>query len=132
MLYEVVDPERRAERGPFYDTLSLAMSNAGADLEVYEVETAEPHDRLVCCWPDEEFEPAAKRPTSSEEWRGLARRTATLILAETGVLGPNALDRDGLLSLMSAAWMQGVTYGSNETLEEARKAFERIGTESRR
>ena len=61
---------------------------------------------------------------SAQDWRGHAEREASAILNETGVLGPNVLDRTGLVKLMAAAWLQGVNYGAHTTLNMAEQAFE--------
>ena len=64
-----------------------------------------------------------------QDWSGHARREAVAILAEAGVLGPHALDRDTLISLLASAWLQGVNYGAHTTLAQVEIAFDGMKAE---
>ena len=68
---------------------------------------------------------------SEQDWKARAEREAAAILAETGYAcyGFVPHRRDALISLLAAAWLQGVSLGCHETLAAAEMAFERVQAE---
>jgi hypothetical protein len=70
----------------------------------------------------ESVEQAALRRAESD-WRGRARREAAAMLAGMEVV---TLGHDRLISMLAVAWLQGVNYGSHDTLAHAEAAFDRL------
>jgi hypothetical protein len=67
---------------------------------------------------------ALRRAATSFGWTDRAAREAAAILDGHGLV--QAFNRDTLISLLSVAWLQGVNYGSHETLASAEQAFDRL------
>lgn len=117
MPYEVVDPAEREERGVIHRTLTAAMVNAGPRLEVWELADDDAQTRMVMCWPDPEFEPAAVMNEEQtkrfvHENIGRAEREATAILAEHNPVPP-----DKVHALVSLAWGRGFIAGFTKGTE---------------
>ena len=59
-----------------------------------------------------------------------ARREGVAVLDGSGALNPpTATSRDVIVALLAVAWLQGVNYGSHETLAAAEEAFDRARAE---
>jgi len=65
---------------------------------------------------------------SGIDWQARARREAAAIIAEAH---PNTSVQEypALVSLVAIGWLQGVNYGSHETLAAAEEAFDRARAE---
>ena len=65
---------------------------------------------------------------SGIDWQARARREAAAIIA--GAL-PDVTGRtyEAFVSLVAIGWLQGVNYGSHETLAAAEEAFDRARAE---
>ena len=61
---------------------------------------------------------------SETDWQGRARRESVAILSEVNV--NRSVAYDDLVSLMAIAWLQGVSLGTHETLNEAEIAFAKL------
>lgn len=59
---------------------------------------------------------------SEVDWRARARREAAAILSEVGHCGPD-VSYDTLVGLLAMAWLQGVNFGSHETLATVEQTF---------
>lgn len=111
MPYEVVDPAERDERGTIHRTLTEAMVAASPTAEVWELADDYEQTRMVMCWPDPEFQPAAAA-TVAETTRfvkdhiGRAEREASTILAEH-----SPVNADQWHALVSLAWGRGFIAG---------------------
>ena len=64
---------------------------------------------------------------TADEWRHRAEREAAAILAEAAV--GRSQSYEDVLSLVAVGWLQGVSLGQHETLQEVNRAFERIREE---
>jgi len=68
---------------------------------------------------------------SGIDWQARARREAAVIVTNAVPLvhasAPAQYDR--LVSLVAIGWLQGVNYGSHETLAAAEEAFDRARAE---
>lgn len=111
MPYEVVDPAARGERGTMHPTLTQAMVAASPGHEVWELADDSEQTRMVCCWPDYEFAPAAgphvqRTERFVREHIGRAEREATAILAEHEPVSPQQVH-----ALVSLAWGRGFITG---------------------
>jgi hypothetical protein len=61
------------------------------------------------------------------DWQGHARREAAAILTEADFgPGSGASTYPTILALCAIAWLQGVNYGSHETLRQAEDAFDAL------
>jgi hypothetical protein len=72
----------------------------------------------------ESVEQAAPRRAAETDWPGRARREAAAVLDGCELVSP--YHRDTLVSLLAVAWLQGVNYGSHDTLAHAEAAFDRL------
>lgn len=126
MPYEVVDPTERDERGVIYPSLTDAMVNASATLEVWELADDEAQTRTVRCWPDPEFEQAVSLEDKRLERRiaelvSRADREAAGIIARCG-LPPHELWQP----TVALAWKYGYLAGYGDSADRAAEAFGRL------
>ena len=61
------------------------------------------------------------------DWKARAEREAAAILAETDA-GPHE-SYERLVALLAVAWLQGVNYGSHDTLAQVEASFTRMAAE---
>ena len=67
---------------------------------------------------------------SGIDWQARARREAAAILDATVLRASSAHEQYGhIVNLLAVAWLQGVNYGSHETLAAAEEAFDRARAE---
>jgi hypothetical protein len=59
----------------------------------------------------------------TDDWTRRAEREAAAILNGTGFVEVRPATYPTLVSLLAVAWLQGVNYGSHETLRHAEDAF---------
>lgn len=69
---------------------------------------------------------ALRRSGETDFWSSRARREAAAILDELGASYVLAFNRDTLIGVLAVAWLQGVNYGSHDTLAHAEAAFDRL------
>jgi len=60
------------------------------------------------------------------DWAGHARREATAVLTEAQCVRNGYYTYDDLVTLCAVSWLQGVNYGSHETLRQAEDAFDAL------
>jgi hypothetical protein len=60
------------------------------------------------------------------DWLGHARREATIVLTQAECVRNGFYSYDDLVSLVAIGWLQGVNYGSHETLRQAEDAFDAL------
>ena len=62
---------------------------------------------------------------TSVDWKARAEREAAAIIAGMDAV-TLPLTRDEIVSVLAVAWLQGVNYGSHETLADVEQGFERL------
>ena len=127
MLYEVVDPDHRGERGPMFDTAVVATVNAGSDCEVWQLADYDEQTRLLRVWPEPDAPQVAalaerRAEKQTAEYVGQAEREAAAILASS-LTRTQAEIHDAL----TLAWLKGFMAGYGnvvERLDEIIAAYE--------
>jgi hypothetical protein len=70
---------------------------------------------------------SVEQAATTEGWRARAIREAAAMVDGSELTGYRGIiTRDLLVSLLAVAWLQGVNYGSHDTLAHAEAAFDRL------
>jgi len=62
----------------------------------------------------------------ANDWQGRARREAVAILAEALPQATHLDDYQTMIGLVAIGWLQGVSYGTHDTMALAEQAFARL------
>jgi hypothetical protein len=60
------------------------------------------------------------------DWQGRAHREATAVVTEANCVRDGYFSYAELVLLVAIGWLQGVNYGSHETLRQAEDAFDAL------